>query len=124
MEEIYNVTYHGEQVGTAIIRIQGLYYLVECSCDLPKNQRVNLFVNGNDLGILVPENGSFCLSKKIPRKSISGDLTQFYLVNRVDREDSILIPVCTERPFSNIEELHNGRFLHTEEGPMIQLHVN
>ena len=124
MEQTYPVTSDGEVVGTVKIQVQGLYYQLQCTCRLSTMQRVSLFAGHDELGILVPENGLFCLSKKIPRKRFSGDPIQFHLVNREDKGNSILIPVSAEKPFSGIDKLEKAKFVQTADGPMLKLPVN
>ena len=119
MEKSYPVAFHERVVGTVKIQEQGLYYLLRCSCSLPKMQYVNLMMNREIVGILVPENGEFSLIKKIPRKNFSGDPVHFYLTEREPAKDSSYIVVSVEKPFLEISRLLEGRLIQTGNVLMI-----
>lgn len=58
-----------------------------------------------NLGILVPRDGSFILHTKLPVKRIGeGDMT-FHLASVQESVSAAFIPICPEEPFAYIDRL-------------------
>ena len=74
-----------------------------------------------NLGILVPENGSFVLNTKVPLKKIGeGDMT-FSLVSKQEQRQGSFVPIYPEEPFAYLSRL-KASFLVYENGiPGIQI---
>lgn len=123
MTETYALTLNGDQVGTVILETQGLYYRFLCRCRLPEKQRVSLFADQENLGILVPDDGYFCLATKMPRKRFSEDNITFRLVQKDAAEDSVLIPVSADTPFPDLDRLGEASFTVQPDGPAIRIPV-
>lgn len=124
MERTYPVTKNGQTIGSVIIEEEGLYYHLHCTCKLPVMQRVSLYANNDELGLLVPQGEVYCLSKKIPRKKLSEDQIQFYLMDRNESEKSVLIPVSSGEIFPAIDRIGKAQFVRTADVPMLKLPIN
>lgn len=124
MERTYPVTKNGQTIGSVIIEEEGLYYHLHCTCKLSVMQRVSLYANNDELGLLVPEGEVYCLSKKIPRKKLSEDQIQFYLMDRNESEKSVLIPVSSGEIFPAIDKVRKAQFVRIADVPMLKLPIN
>ena len=61
-----------------------------------------------DLGILVPQNGAFCLTKQLPVKRLTGDTISFSAVPRHQTLEGKFVPLSPETPFSYLTKLENA----------------
>lgn len=60
--------YGGSPCGTAVLRRDGLYYQVECICDLVTESVVRAYLECAKpvcLGVLIPDGGRLCLRRRI-----------------------------------------------------------
>ena len=91
-------------VGRVQVQTQGLYYVVTCRCGLSGDTVWRLQVScgdrQSDLGVLVPEGDSFCLTTRRPVKSI-GEFA----------------PIYPEEPFSYIQRIKDA-FLEERNGQL------
>ena len=119
MERYFSVTARGKHAGKVLLRQQGLYYHVQCRCDLTGNSIYRLVVTcgtvRESLGILVPKEGSFVLDTKLPVKRIgTGDMS-FSLVPKQESDAQTFVPICPEEPFAYIARLKRS-FLTLRDG--------
>ena len=92
MEEKYSVTYESREVGTAILKLDGLYYFLQLECVLPKNRVHRAFIISENkklpLGVCTPKGSRFYIEKKIAAKNIPKGRLSFCIgqnnENRVD----------------------------------------
>ena len=119
MEGQFSVTAGGRQVGKVLVHRQGLYYHFSCRCRLEGDIMYRLLVTcgtiRENLGILVPTEGSFALNTKLPVKKIGeGDLS-FTLVPRKENMIGTFIPIKPEEPFAYLSRLKTS-FLTLRNG--------
>ena len=109
MEHSYAVTAGGKHAGKVSVQRQGLYYLFSCRCSLSEDimYRLEISCSGvtQNLGILVPENGSFVLRKKMAVRQIGEGDMSFRLVSKQDTPSGTFIPISPEEPFAYISRL-------------------
>lgn len=127
MEHCFSVTVSGKPVGKVIVQRQGLYYHFSCRCNLTGNILYRLMVIcgsiRESLGILVPEDGSFVLTTKVPVKRIGeGDMT-FVLVSKQEQYQGTFVPIRPEEPFAYISRLKQSFLMHQEGQPGIQIEM-
>ena len=88
----YEVTLGGQTVGTATVKIEGLYYHITCICHYSESELYRLCLTGNkgvvDLGRC--ESGRI-IEKRLPIKSV-GDSGLQFSVNEI-RQDIKLYPL-------------------------------
>ena len=107
----YVILFESRQIGTAQVEICGLYFYITCRCDLPKGSRCRITAQGTgekvDLGLCVPCDKRFGLSKRVPCRQLQGAL-----VFRAESEKSEqeFIPVHPERECLCLSRLRNARF--------------
>lgn len=105
----YPVLYEKNHAGKIVVQRKGLYYHFYCRCVLPQDNIYRLIVVCNaereSLGILVPQEDSFVLNKKIPMKHIGeGNMTFTVTANReVPRGN--FVPISPVEPFSYLSQL-------------------
>ena len=108
MEGTYPVSYRGEKVGTASLRRRGLYYEIDCRCRMAGGEMVQLIlIDGKrmeDLGLLIPNNGSLELRKRIPTKQIGEVRPEFCLRCRTG-EKAVFFAIDPQRPFPSLHRL-------------------
>ena len=112
MEQKYAVTVCGKQVGIVSVKRQGLYYHFSCRCCLEGNVIYRLVItvghSSLNLGIPVPEGGSFTLNTKLPVKCIGEGDMSFTLVPKHEPFSGTFIPISPEEPFAYISRLRNA----------------
>ena len=119
MEHSYSVTVCGQHAGKVLVQQQGLYYLFSCRCSLSGDVMYRLTVScgglRENLGILVPEHGSYVLNKKVPVKRIGNGAMSFALVPKNDDLKRTFVPIHPEEPFGYISRLKES-FLMIRNG--------
>lgn len=116
----YGVVFGGTEIGRASVVREKLYYRIACSCALTDNRIHRLEVScgdrSADLGILVPENGVFVLSTRIPVNRIGEGEMRFAVI---EKESAVkagrFVPIKPEEPFRYLSRLKNA-FLEIREG--------
>ena len=104
---------------------QGLYYSFHCRCELMKGCIYRLMVTcgsvRENLGILVPEDGSFKLDTRKPVKMIGeGDL-RFFLHTKEEQNTVTFVPIFPEEPFAYISRLKESFLMLRDSQPGIVL---
>lgn len=116
MEQQYPVTLGHASVGKVTVDQEGLYCRVRCSCLLPEPGIYRLMAgSGENLGILVPRDGSFVLDRKIPAKQLRTGGTSFFLRPKDAPEKDHFAPIVPEEPFAYISRLKDS-FLEARDG--------
>lgn len=125
MEHIFPVTFCGKPVGKVTVQKQGLYYRFICRCNLSGDIMYRLMVASGtlkeNLGILVPQNGSFEIDKKLPLKRIrEGDMV-FTVIPNQESYDRTFVPIYPEEPFAYISRLKNTFLIYKNGQPGVQI---
>lgn len=99
-------------VGTADVRREGLYYRIRCRCNLSGEVLCRVLVRcgkrEESLGILVPQEGEFCLETRIPVKKVGEGPLSFCAAPRHRTLQGQFIPLCPEEPFRYIARLKDA----------------
>lgn len=130
MEKCYDIYLGSEAVGKATLTKEGLYWKIRCQCSLPSDEAHRVTAKAGeeiDLGILVPENGEYCLTKRIAMKRFADAQPQFFIKTHSPDPEEIVHPIIPEEstqpdiseerfiaitpeePFAYIEELKDAR---------------
>ena len=119
MEGQFPVILGFRQVGKVLVQRQGLYYHFSCRCLLDGDSMYRLLVTSGtireNLGILVPAEGSFVLNKKFPVKKIGEGELSFTLSPRKEDTVRTFVPIKPEEPFAYISRL-KASFLMVRNG--------
>ena len=106
-------------MGKVQVERQGLYYHFSCRCRLEGDIIYRLLVTcgsvRENLGILVPKDGSFVLHTKLPVKRIGEGELSFSLVPRKEDLSGNFVPIRPEEPFAYISRLKES-FLIIRDG--------
>lgn len=120
MEGTFPVFLNNRQVGTCTVRCMGLYYLLICTCALPREPMYRLLLKTPKecirLGIFVPEGNQFVLRTKIPAQRFPGGRIEFAVCPR-DCEEGQFVPICPGQPFPYLHKLPGCR-LHRQNGQL------
>lgn len=116
MEGTYPVLLGGETMGQAQVARQGLYYCIFCRCRLSGDVMYRVILHSGDhqedLGILVPQNGAFCLQRRIPAKLLTGSKLSFLAVPKHKPLEGKFVPLSPETPFPYLARLENAYLTH------------
>lgn len=111
MYQVYGVTYQNNAVGSVTVSREGLYYIFNCSVNLPKAEIYKLILCREseriDLGVLIPANNRFELQKRLPIKQVGKDDFHFEVTSKQES----YIPVNEGQPFEYISQLSHARFV-------------
>ena len=108
----YPVRHGDAQIGTVSVTKQGLYYCIHSRCRL--SGQVVFHLRGQwdnkseNLGVLVPEDGIFCLRTKIPVKRAGEGAPRFYIEPRHEKMPEAFIPIRADEPFAYLSRLENA----------------
>lgn len=123
--ENYLVMQAGDAVGRVNMKTRGLYYHIDCQCDISGEVMYDLVMqcgNGSvNLGILAPENGSFCLRRQIAVKKVGEGEIRFALKPRHEKMHRNFVPVIEEEPFAYIADLEQAVMARREDAAGILL---
>lgn len=119
MEKFYPINRNGIAVGKMCVQKQGLYYCFSGHCTLSRDDIYRVVVKCGmkemNLGVLIPEDGSFHIRKKVPIKQIGEGNWNFGVIS--DRSDtkSVFVPIIPDEPFSYISRIKDS-FLKLQNG--------
>ena len=118
---MYDIMMNSQIVGQAEVIKEGLYYRFSCKCT-PPNEGIHKIIvsdgkNTKDLGICVPTGEWFCLVSRVPVKNLPGEKLDFML--KLKDQKQTAVPVATDEPFPNLDELDNAYFQESEQGAAI-----
>ncbi len=121
MNGCYHIFLGEENVGQAQVEKQGLYYRISCRCDLSGEVmcRVSVSCGGKqeNLGLLVPESGSFVLSTRIPVSRLGVGEPEFRVLPRRPEKQGRFIPLSPQTPFAYLHRLENA-YLEKRKGQL------
>ena len=119
MEKYFSVTWGNKDTGKVLVLRQGLYYRFQCRCALDGDGIYRLMLRCGthieNLGVLIPQDGSFLLDTKIPVKRVGEGDMSFSLVSQRDPAPESFVPICPEEPFAYISRLKQS-FLQLHDG--------
>lgn len=125
MQRQFAVTMGEKQVGKVLVKRQGLYYSFHCRCDLAMERIYRLLVTcgtvRENLGILVPKDGSFMLDTRKPVKMIGEGDMRFSLHTKEEQNDVVFVPIFPEEPFAYISRLRESFLIRRDGQPGIVL---
>lgn len=109
---MYDIDLGGQCIGKARVERQGLYYIFDCRCDLSGEVVYRLTARCGEkmenLGIPVPQNGTFVLRRKIPVKRLGeGDFT-IRAVPKHFQSAERFVPLSPEEPFRYLRRLEDA----------------
>lgn len=109
LEQSFCVTVCGKHAGKVLVQKLGLYYHFHCRCILTDFRIYRLMVTcgtvRENLGILVPKEGSFVLDTKLPMKRIGEGEMIFTLIPKRENHSGTFVPISPEEPFAYITRL-------------------
>ena len=125
MEGNYPVSLGKETVGQATVERQGLYYCFHCRCQIRSEVmcRVTVSCGGvhESLGILVPMEKDYYLTKKLPIKLFPGGIPEFWITPRHTQMHGIRVDVYPEEPLRYIAKLEKAYLDHHSGKPGIRI---
>lgn len=121
---MYEIFWKGSRVGNATIYKEGLYYRINCSCNLPKTERFRVTVtdgdNTYDLGICVPAGNVYSCVASMPCKRFSGSDFIFTITDGAEKK---VVPVDAGEPFSYLDKLSTARLQYANGQPEIVINA-
>jgi len=122
LEGIYQVLLDKENVGKVSVERQGLYYRVQCCCELKNEQMYRLRLHWadkeRDLGLLVPDGKNFVVRTRFPVKDAGTGAAEFYLHDPSRRKQEF-IPIIPDEPFEQLEQLKDSVLVEEDGAPGI-----
>lgn len=116
MVEKYDVTFEGQNVGNVTLEKEGLYYRIRCRCRVQDNEIHRLYVKGEKIGVLIPENGDLVLDTKVAAKRLK-EGCGFSL----DETNKTFIPIHPGEAFGHLGKLRLAKLAFREGEPGIFL---
>ncbi len=109
---MYDVILGSESIGKAQVEKEGLYYRISCRCRLSGEVAYKVHAlcgeKCEDLGLLVPQNGAFTLTTRLPIKRLGEGQLQFKAVPRHPKTEGKFVPISADEPFSYLSRLENA----------------
>ena len=109
---MFDIILGNEAIGKANMQKEGLYYRITCRCRLSGEVTYKVIVSCGeqkaDLGILVPENGAFMLTTRIPMKKLGEGAMLFRAEPRHPELKGKFVPISADEPFSYLSRLENA----------------
>lgn len=122
---MYDVMLGSQSIGTAQLEKQGLTYCIRCRCRLSGEVAYKVVAESGggktDLGLLVPENGAFVLTARVPVKRLGNGQITFRAVPRHVQPGRMFVPVSAEEPFHYLSRLENAFMALRENQPGVEL---
>ena len=113
MDTCFAVYLRQNRVGTVTLEKWGLFYQLECFCEIPMKERCDLKLicgeNEVNLGICVPYRNGFGLRTRVKAGMLQNSQIQFQLVPRSAPQESSFYPVREDTPFDHLDKLENAR---------------
>ncbi len=105
--------YLGKQsIGKATVTRQGMYGCIVCKCHIsgqvPYRVELKAGEKFQDLGLLVPENGWFTLTKRVPIRFLEGAELKFDALPARGELNGKFVPISAEEPFRYLSRLENA----------------
>lgn len=122
---MYDIMLGSQSIGTAQLEKQGLTYCIRCRCRLSGEVAYKVIAEcaeeKADLGLLVPENGAFVLTARVPVKRLGEGDIAFRAVPRHVEPGRMFVPVSAEEPFRYLSRLENAFMAWRENTPGLKL---
>lgn len=122
---MYQVLQLGKVVGSVQVETKGLYRFFSCKCKPKVPGKYHLYAKIGEweynLGLCVPEEGSFVLRRSIPIKEIPHGDFQFLLIKPVGHSE--YMQVVSHQPFSWLMALKAARLVNQNGQLFIVLSV-
>lgn len=109
MKEACPVSFCGKDVGKVEVCREGLYYRFSCRCQMVGDGLYRLDVtcgtNRRDLGIMLTEGTGFCLTTRVPAKTLGEGEMLFRLLPQKGRPREAYTPIYPEEPNRYLERM-------------------
>lgn len=105
----YPVDLDGKQVGSVEVERIGLYYHIQCTCQMRQGlHRLYASTDRGDrlMGVCCPEGDGLSVRKRIPVKEL-GEKFRFFLCPEGRKG---FIPICEDKPLRSLVQLPFARF--------------
>ena len=116
MVQKFDVNFAGQNVGNVELIREGLYYRLRCRCTVHDNEIHRLYVDGEKIGVLLPENGELVLDTKVAAKRLKEECS-FSL----EEKERNFIPIHPEETFGYLGKLRLAKLAFREGEPGIFL---
>lgn len=104
MDGKFDVTLHGQKIGTVEVKQEGLYCRLSCRCRIVEGEIHRLWAGGEKIGVLIPEKGMLALDTKVTAKRLQNNC-RFTL----GEYRGNFYPICPGAPFVYLHKLRSGR---------------
>lgn len=112
MDGTYGIYIGNDQIGTAHVERQGLYYCFTCRCQLHSSviYKVTVSCDGHqeNLGVLIPQGEGYGLTKKVPVKALGQGRPEFWVSPTYTAPEGIHVDIYPEEPFRYIARLEQA----------------
>lgn len=108
MVNTYDVVLDGKAAGTASFEKEGLYWKINCCCDVPGDAPYEVVLRAGEqinLGLLVKEEKGYCLTKRIPMKRIGEVQPSFSARARTAKSTQMFKSIVSDEPFAYLEDI-------------------
>lgn len=114
----YDIFLERQAVGYAQLEKQGLYYRIQCSCNLPAPGPYRIEAasadRSIDLGICVRQDSEFTLVKRVPIKQLAEEPLSFRVITGESKQEGDFYPVKEDAPFDQLGFLMNARLCNRD----------
>ncbi len=125
MEGTYDVKLADVTMGSATLKRDGLYWIVQCRCALGGEVMYDLTVSVGDhhekLGLLIPEDSYHTLTTKVAVKRLGQGKPAFSLLPRHGSVRGQFVAVKPDEPFSYLNRLERAYLAIRDGQPGIVL---
>ncbi len=108
----FEITRNNQIVGSAEVCIEGLYYKISCRCQLPAQAMYRIYMVSEDvkidLGVCIPKDNQFILTKRIPIKQIGKSVFTFYVYEKKYNQEDFAMPLANDKTFPYIDQLERA----------------
>ena len=116
---MYEVMLGGQSIGKAELHKEGGMWCIRCKCrlsgELPYQVRMICGDTQRCLGLLVPENGAFVLTARIPAKLLADAQPRFIAEPRRPNLRGNFVPIRADEPFAYLSSLEHA-FMAIRDG--------
>ncbi len=109
---MFDILLGTQAIGKATLTRQGMYCCIVCKCrisgQVPYRVEARCGTGSQDLGLLVPENGWFVLTKRVPVRFLEGGEPSFHALPAKGGWKGEFVPISPEEPFRYLSRLENA----------------
>ena len=108
MVNTYDVFLNGKEIGTASLEKEGLYWKINCRCNVPNDVPYEVLLRAGEhinLGLLVKEETIYCLTRRIAMKRIGEAPLYFEARARNAKPPEVFQSIVSDAPFAYLEEI-------------------